>query len=218
MNAETFTERKNLLKEFYKQRMKFNIYKIDIRQGTPNINIYNEVNDIFFITHIFFTSDKFLIREFYKHLKPIIYYAYSYTAYKKFFHENFNLIEDNTTINYSFEDDNQELYIKNLEVVLTTHYDFLNEDYSFYFEALGELEENNELSLSTIEPINEEVKIINPSKIFKSEECIICLTNQPIILFCNCGHIPICTECYKLKSLSACPVCKTENTILRVIE
>ena len=69
MNAETFTERKNLLEEFYKQRMKFNIYKIDICQGTPNINIYNEVNDIFFITHVFFTSDKFLIREFYKHLK-----------------------------------------------------------------------------------------------------------------------------------------------------
>ena len=218
MNAETFTERKNLLEEFYKQRMKFNIYKIDIRQGTHNINIYNEVNDIFFITHIFFTSVKFLIREFYKHLKPIICYAYSYTAYKKFFHENFNLIEDNTTINYSFEDDNQELYIKNLEVVLTTHYDFLNEDYSFYFEALGELEENNELSLSTIEPINEEVKIINPSKIFKSEECIICLTNQPIILFCNCGHIPICTECYKLKSLSACPICKTQNDIIRMLE
>ena len=68
------------------------------------------------------------------------------------------------------------------------------------------------------EPINEEVKIINPSKIFKSEECIICLTNQPIILFCNCGHIPISTECYKLKSLSACPICKTENEIIRTLE
>ena len=32
MNAETFTERKNILEEFYKQRMKFNIYSIDILQ------------------------------------------------------------------------------------------------------------------------------------------------------------------------------------------
>ena len=30
MNAETFTERKTKLEEFYKQRMKFNIYSIDI--------------------------------------------------------------------------------------------------------------------------------------------------------------------------------------------
>ena len=29
MNAETFKERKNLLEEFYKQRIKFNISKID---------------------------------------------------------------------------------------------------------------------------------------------------------------------------------------------
>ena len=218
MNPETFAIYKNTLEEFYKERVKFNISKIEILQSPPNINIYEHVNTISFKTHINFTNNKFLIREFYKHLKPIICYAYNYTTYKKFFHENFNLIEDNTIINYSFEDANNELYIKNLEVVLTTHYDFQDEDYGFYFEALGELEQNNELLLSNTEPINEEVKIINPSKIFKSDECVICLTNQPIILFCNCGHLCYCTECYKLKSLSACPVCKTENTILRVIE
>ena len=84
---------------------------------------------------------------------------------------------------------------------------------SCYFWVLAELEQNNELILS-----HEETKIINPSKIFKSEECIICLENQPIILFCNCGHISICTECYKLKSLSTCPICKTENEIIRTLE
>ena len=100
---------------------------------------------------------------------------------------------------------------------LLTYYDFYHEDYDFYFWALAELEQNNELLLSH-EFTKEETKIINPSKIFKSEECIICLTNQPIILFCNCGHIPICTECYKLKSLSTCPICKTENEIIRMLE
>ena len=218
MDSETFTTRKNTLEEFYKQRIKFNISKIQIIQDNPDINIYEHLNNISFKTHILFTSNKFLIREFYKHLKPIICYAYSYTTYKKFFHENFNLIEDNTIINYSFEDDNNELYIKNLEVVLTTHYDFQDEDYGFYFEALGELEQNNELLLSNTEPINEEVKIINPAKIFKSEECVICLSNPAKVLFCNCGHIPICIECNKMKTLKTCPVCKTENTILRVIE
>ena len=212
MNAGTFTERKNLLEEFYKERMKFKISKINIFQVDQDLNIYENMGNIFFKTHITFTED------LYKNLKPIIYYAYSYTIIRKFINENFILTEDNSIINYNYEYDNNELYIKNLEVILKTHYDFYDADYAFYFEVLAELEQNNELIVSHTEPINEEVKIINPSKIFKSEECIICLTNQPIILFCNCGHIPICTECYKLKSLSVCPVCKTENTILRVIE
>ena len=218
MNTKTFTERKNLLEEFYKKRMKFKISKIEIIQVDPDISIYGYMSDIHFKTHITFIEDRFLISEFYDHLKPIIYYAYSYTIRRKFINENFILTEDNSIINYNYEYDNNELYIKNLEIILKTHFDFYDEDYAFYFEVLAELEQNNELIVSHTEPINEEVKIINPSKIFKSEECIICLTNQPIILFCNCGHIPICTECYKLKSLSACPVCKTQNEIIRMLE
>ena len=210
--------RKNLLEEFYKERMKLNINKIEIYQDSPEININEHENNIFFKTHINFTNKEFLISDVYKHLKPIIYYVYSYTIKKKFFRENFILIEDDIIIKYSYENDNNEVYIKNLEVVLTTHYDFQDVDYDFYFEALGELEENNELVVSRVEPINEEVKIINSSQTYKSEECVICLSNSPNVLFCNCGHIAICTECDKLKDSNACPVCKTENTILRVIE
>ena len=217
MNAETFTERKNILEEFYKERMKFNIYRIDIIQATLNINIYENVGNIFFKTHISFTEDRFFMNEFFNHLKPIICYAYSYTIRKKFINENFILTKSNSKINYNYEYNNNELYIKDLEIISTTYYDFYNEDYDFYFEVLAELEQNNELLVSH-EPINEEVKIINPFKIFKSEECIICLTNQPIILFCNCGHLCYCIECYKLKSLSACPICKTQNDIIRMLE
>ena len=148
MDAETFTERKNLLEEFYKERMKFNIYRIDIIQANPCINIYDYMSNIFFKTHITFTEDRFLIGEFYKHLKPIIYYAYSYTIRRKYINENFILTEDNSRINYNYEYDNSELYIKNLEIVLTTHFDFYYEDYAFYFEVLAELEQNNELLIS----------------------------------------------------------------------
>ena len=59
---------------------------------------------------------------------------------------------------------------------------------------------------------------INTVQIFKSNECVICLTNQPNVLFCNCGHIAICEECDRVKSLEICPVCKTENTIKRTIK
>ena len=63
-----------------------------------------------------------------------------------------------------------------------------------------------------------EVKQINTKKTFKLDECVICLNNPPNVLFCNCGHIPVCVECEEVKSLAVCPVCKTENTIKRTIE
>ena len=69
-----------------------------------------------------------------------------------------------------------------------------------------------------IEEECEEMKIINASNSFKSDECVICLTEPPNVLFCNCGHIAICVECSKIERLEQCPVCKTENMILRIIE
>ena len=59
-----------------------------------------------------------------------------------------------------------------------------------------------------INNVNLERKI-NAEQTFKEDECVICLTNLPNVLFCNCGHIAICTECDKTKSLENCPVCKT---------
>ena len=61
----------------------------------------------------------------------------------------------------------------------------------------------------------EEKQILNIEKTFKSDECVICLTNPPNVLFCNCGHLCLCEECDKVKSLKICPVFKTENTIKR---
>ena len=60
--------------------------------------------------------------------------------------------------------------------------------------------------------------IINLPKCFKSPDCIVCLTGKPTVVFCNCGHIPICSECSKIKKFTECPVCKTLNEIVRIIE
>ena len=109
--------------------------------------------------------------------------------------------------------DNAHLYY--LEIVLNTYYVFYN--YEDYITLIGELEENGEIVLYS-QPRDSENKEENSSQTFKSNECVICLTNSPNILFCNCGHIPICKECDKIKTLSVCSVCKTENTILRLIE
>ena len=73
---------------------------------------------------------------------------------------------------------------------------------------------NNVMGINVIpHRINNLERKINASKSFKSDECVICLTNPPNVLFCNCGHLCLCVECEEMKSLKVCPVCKTENTI-----
>ena len=56
---------------------------------------------------------------------------------------------------------------------------------------------------------SEEESIINTSKSFKSDECVICLTEPPNVLFCNCGHLHLCAECSKIECFEECPICKT---------
>ena len=63
-----------------------------------------------------------------------------------------------------------------------------------------------------------EPQIINASHSFKSNECVICLTNPPNVLFCNCGHLCLCSECERKKISNKCPICKTENEIIRTLE
>ena len=219
MNVPTFTESKNILEEFYKQRKKFIIYEIEIKQTDPYISVYSYISYLHFETHIKFKEDKFLIGDLYKNLKPVITYALSYTRLKKFTnYPNLILTEDNTIINYDYEYIDRELYIKDLKVILKTHYDFYDVDYDLYFSVLAELENNNELIVSHTEPTPEEPKVINLFKIFKSDECIICMDEKPSVLFCNCGHLCECDKCYKIKTLSTCPVCKMDNEIIRMIE
>ena len=218
MNTETFKERKKTLEEFYKQRIQFNISNIEIVQVDPEINIYSYMDHIHFKTYITFTEDMFLMGNLYSNLKPIIHYALSYTIFRKFYNTSFTLTEDNAIINYNYKYIDNELYVKDLEVILKTHYDFYDVDYDLYFNVLAELEQNNELIVSHTEPIPEDTKVINIFKIFKSDECIICMTNKPNVLFCNCGHLSYCINCYKMKTLSVCPICKTENEIIRTLE
>ena len=218
MNKETFKERKKLLEEFYKRRNQFNISSLEIVQVDPDISIYSYMDDIHFKTYITFTKDMFLMDNLHNNLKPIKYYALSYTIFRKFFNTSLVLTEGNTIINYNYKYIDNELYVKDLVVILKTHFDFYNADYDLYFDVIAELENNNELIVSHTEPIPEEPKIINLFKIFKSDECIICMNEKPNILFCNCGHLCECDKCYKIKTPLICPICKTDNEIIRMIE
>ena len=86
-------------------------------------------------------------------------------------------------------------------------------------QAGEEKEEDSEIEveLESDYDTDEEELSINDFKTFKLEQCVICLEEEPKVLFCNCGHLCICCKCFDRK-LDKCPVCKTENTILRIIE
>ena len=220
MCVPTFAECKKILEDFYKQREQFiNIYEIEIIQDNPIINAYSHVDYLHFSTYIYFKEDKFLINNLYKNLKPIITYALSYTRLRKFAnYPNLFLMENPPIIKYDYENIDREIYVKDLKIILKTYYDFYDTDYDLYFEVLAELENNNELLVFHEMPPLEEPKVINLFKIFKSDECIICMVDKPNILFCNCGHLCECEGCYKIKTLSTCPICKTDNEIIRMLE
>ena len=75
----------------------------------------------------------------------------------------------------------------------------------------------NDFSIDEDEKV-EQINVINTIKSFKLDESVICLNKPPNILFCNCGHISIRVECNEVKPLNICPVCKTNNSIKRMIE
>ena len=77
--------------------------------------------------------------------------------------------------------------------------------------------ENNEVENDEVENDEESVPPKPIEKTFKSDQCVICLEEEPKVLFCNCGHICICEKCTSHR-YDNCPVCKKENTILRIIE
>ena len=237
MSVPTFAECKKILEDFYKEREYFIIPKIDISQEIPFINVYSHANELEFLTFTEFKKDKFLISNFYKNLKPFITYVLSYTRFRKSTNcPNLFLKEAKTRLIYEYEHINREVYVKNLKIILETYYDFSDLDYDIFFCVLAELENKNELTVSYViedeeelennnsllvsyvEPPPEKPKIINLFKIFKSDECIICMDNKPNILFCNCGHLCECEGCYKIKTPSTCPVCKMDNEIIRMLE
>ena len=83
-----------------------------------------------------------------------------------------------------------------VEITLDRHREIIDEHYSSEDEAIN----------------------INEIKTYKTDECVICLENKTNVLFCNCGHICVCEKCIEIKGLTKCPVCKTGNTTLRIIE
>ena len=81
-------------------------------------------------------------------------------------------------------------------------------DVFFFMEYITNDDSNNN---------NKVDKNINTTKTYKLDNCI-CFETKPNVLFCSCGHICLCEKCIEIKQLNRCPICKTDITILRIIE
>ena len=218
MEKETFTMRKKFLEKYLKKKILF--------------DIANEENDGFNSSITYMSNIlncEWYEKQLLKKLKEFTYYHMS-----KCLNENKNLnvisIEmftpednDDILINPTFNETmllNERIRILKLENL--PEYNFLGFfDYVYHMNI-----DYQDFILCPTKNFKFLIKfktckkknIINLPKCFKSETCIICLTNNPNVLFCNCGHIPICTECSKIKKFTDCPICKTNNEIVRIIE
>ena len=232
MDSETFKIRKQFLGDFFNEdRIVFlkNLGKIFIGNFTGHNGRFN--GKFYIDTEVYFCNPYINPSKPFKNypmlLKPFIYFL-KYSALLleelKITYYTTNLFNQNDLksllifpyldrtgskdflnkihVNYIIKGINQ------IHIKLLTSY--LNINREQYLILGGNIEDEDEEE-------QEEYKIINSSQSFKSVECVICLTNPPNVLFCNCGHLCLCSECEKLKISNKCPICKIENEIIRVL-
>ena len=220
MENKIFKLRKNFLENQFKKKIVF--------------NIANEEDDGFNSSTIYISNIlnyQWYDKEFIKKLKDFTYYYMSKSINEERILECINIdmfipyedINDETLINPTFNESlllHEKIRVLKLEKLTEEKFlnlfDFLYAMYIDEHEFLLHPSRNFKffIKCKTCKKKN----IINLPKCFKSAECIVCLTGKPRVLFCNCGHIPICTECSKIKKFTECPVCKTLNEIVRIIE
>ena len=103
-----------------------------------------------------------------------------------------------------------EIYVR-----VSNYYDSLPEEVESENEyGDQEVESENEYDDQEVESENEYSEPrVEPEPLensFKVDSCVICLENEPNILFNDCNHICTCLECEKIKPSVICPYCRTE--------
>ena len=214
MENNTFLTRKNFLEKYFKKRILFTVAD----EENDGVN-----SSIIYISNLL--KCKWYGKEFIKKLKEFTYYHMS-----KSLNENKKLGIINIKVFMPEEDiPNQtfnETMILHEQIQVLKMEDLTEETFLGLFDFLfKQYVDELEFLLHPTKDFKFLIKsktckknIINLPKCYKSETCIICLDNSPNVLFCNCGHLCYCIECSKIKNFTECPVCKTLNEIVRIIE
>ena len=242
MESETFKMRKQFLGDFFdNDRVEFFKYGGEINIGNLNIFYNTRFNGLYWVdTEIYFKKPYIIssppppFKNYCMFLKPLIYFLYSYTYREKFLRDSILFLNG---VKISFYNHGFDFSAFLSFPSLTSNYegfnflnqiqvkDYTKEIYKINIKLMScyrnispgqyEVLRNEENEEMPEQDIDDGPKIINDSLSFKSDECVICLTNPPNVLFCNCGHQCLCSECERKKLSNKCPICKTENTIIR---
>ena len=215
MDSKTLILRKIFLEEFYKERVNFNFKKEKIIGESKDY-----INRLLrYETNVFYPETFNL--EFVEHIIPFIFYLIN--LYGCNLNDDIKIYEFDIEIFF-----NDDPFMKhNLFSFFLRGYNIvdllcLNREINKYkrykMRMIPFVPFNIGVEFSIGIKNNLNKKSINSIQTFKTGDYVIYLTKPPQVLFCNCGHLCICTECNKMKTLETCPVCKTENAILRVIE
>ena len=78
--------------------------------------------------------------------------------------------------------------------------DYYNEEVEEESEAEDESEVDHESEEGEIE---EEPVVV--SKPFKTDQCVVCLSKEPSVLFLECLHYCVCLECEETNPFRKCP-------------
>ena len=209
---ETFLAEKEILEDFFKDRIKF-------KKVIHNLIFYSV--EIFEYDEDIRDFIRFSIKEFLLYLDSLLRidgYRLSYVE-----------VNGKETISLEYFPILRFKYspILRLEELVVGTNDFLDqlchENYNAHME---------DLNLWGVKPFNivicigcqnisrvDNKEVIKIDKIFKMEECVIYLSNKPNVLFCSCGHLCICNECNKkIEKINVCPTCRAKNTMVRIIE
>ena len=82
--------------------------------------------------------------------------------------------------------------------------DYYNEEAEDESESEDELEIEDE---SEEEEIEDDLVVV--TKPFKTDQCVVCLSKEPKILFFNCLHYCVCSECEEANPFRKYPSCRT---------
>ena len=124
--------------------------------------------------------------------------------------------------------DNYEIIVKDISIKafptdsIETIHERINILISNFPETLFPIPWNSILDFCLIftkyEIFSNEDKYINSETTYSTNKCVICSITTPNVLFCNCGHLTICENCYRNYNKKQCVSCRMLNTIVRIIK
>ena len=133
--------------------------------------------------------------------------VYSFTIYQNKETDNYEIMVKDIVIHASPTDTLEDIH-ERVNIIIS-HFPDINIPLYSHLDL--------RLLFTKYESFSYEDESINFENTFHFEQCIICNNQTPNVLFCNCGHLGICTECYKRYNKKQCVSCRMINTITRIL-